>query len=142
MNSLLVLGINLGFCLYLLSISSQAGFAIINIKSDTNTNLPKILMLKETGLGQVMQGTFTSAKGFQVPLVAVIQNGKVIRLLDENYPEKSTFQLASYNPTLTFQFGKGSKTPVLNIKELIRRENKIVSKCHASFRIWLSFQRY
>jgi hypothetical protein len=83
-----------------------------------NSKIPKILTLKETGLGQVMQGTFTFAKGFQVPLITLTQNGKIIRLFNENFPEKSTFQLASYNPTLVFQFGKGSKLPLLNIKQL------------------------
>jgi hypothetical protein len=85
---------------------------ITRIKGGTNTNVPKVLTLKETGLGQVMQGTSTLVKGFEIPLVVVIHNGKIINIHDENYPEKSTFQLASYNPTLTFQFGKGSKVPL------------------------------
>jgi hypothetical protein len=117
----LVLGTILLFTLCIFSVSSVSGqgeMTITRIKGGTNTNVPKVLTLKETGLGQVMQGTSTLAKGFEIPLVAVIHNGKIINIHDENYPEKSTFQLASYNPTLTFQFGKGSKVPLWNIKEL------------------------
>jgi hypothetical protein len=118
-RSLFIFSIIFAFSLCVLNAPTIYGQAeITRVKTDTNTNVPKALTLKETGLGQVMQGTSTFAKGFEAPLVAVIQNGKTIRLVDENYPGRSTFQIASYNPTLIFQFGKGSKTSILNIQQL------------------------
>jgi len=95
--SFLVLNIILVASLALPSSVPEGESAVITI-SKTNTQVPKVLTVKETGLGQVMQGKYTFARGFEVPLVAVVDNGKISQLYDEKYPDKSTFQLGSYNP--------------------------------------------
>lgn len=72
-------------------------------------SLPEILTIRESG----------SIGEYQIPLVAVLQNGNLSLLKQENYPEKSMFALNSYNPTITFEFSAGSKVPLVGVKQVL-----------------------
>jgi hypothetical protein len=71
--------------------------------------LPQILSFKRPGYDFIVP----------VPLIAVLDGGKVSLINDEKYPQKSTYLLTKYNPVLEFQFREGAKIPVVNIKQMM-----------------------
>ena len=60
----------------------------------------------------------------QVPLIAVLHDGNVTVLKEDNYPRNSTYLLNSFNPIFEFQFRQGSKLPLENIKQILIGEVK------------------
>jgi len=76
--------------------------------------LPEILSIKRPGYQAIVQ----------VPLVAVLHDGNVTVLKEDNYPGNSTYLLNSYNPIYEFQFRQGSELPLQNIKQILIGEVK------------------
>ena len=81
--------------------------------SGDGKTLPQILSLKGTNLVEA-----------QIPLIAAIQDGKVILTKEENYPKLTTSLVYNYNPTFNFQFRQGSKVPLINVKQILAGEVK------------------
>jgi hypothetical protein len=114
----LLAGLIIGSILVYLISTAEAKVDSINSQDNSTVSpdvlVPETLSFKRPGYLAIVQ----------VPLIAVMHDGNVTVLKEDNYPGNSTYLLNSYNPIYEFQFRQGSKLPLQNIKQILIGEVK------------------
>jgi hypothetical protein len=114
----LLAGLIIGSILVYLISTAEAKVDSINSQDNSTVSpdvlVPETLSFKRPGYQAIVQ----------VPLIAVMHDGNVTVLKEDNYPGNSTYLLNSYNPIYEFQFRQGSKLPLQNIKQILIGEVK------------------